>query len=79
MPMAAGVSKVDLSEVDFLAVAGARALLAAAELLHERGEPMIVIDPHVVTVSVVRRRPDPATRTHTVALFLAMSIPAHRR
>jgi anti-anti-sigma factor len=45
--VAAGVSRVDLSEVDFLAVAGARALLAAAELLHERGEPMIVIDPHV--------------------------------
>ena len=30
--VAAGVSKVDLSELDFLAVAGARALLVAAEL-----------------------------------------------
>jgi anti-anti-sigma factor len=45
--VASGVSKVDLSEVDFLAVAGARALLVAAELLHDRGEQMIVINPHV--------------------------------
>ena len=60
--MAAGVSKVDLSELDFLAVAGARALLVAAELLQERGEPMIVVDPHVgrarvLTLSLAADRP----------------------
>ena len=43
----AGVSTVDLSEVGFFAVAGVRALLVAAELLHERGQPLTVIDPHV--------------------------------
>jgi hypothetical protein len=43
----AGVSTVDLSEVGFFAVAGVRALLVAAELLHEKGQPLTVIDPHV--------------------------------
>jgi anti-anti-sigma factor len=45
--VSAGVSKVDLSEVRFFAVAGVRALLVAAELLHDKGQPLTVIDPHV--------------------------------
>ncbi len=38
----------------------------------------LVTDPHVVTVSVALRRPDPGTRTQTFASRLEMSIPAHR-
>jgi hypothetical protein len=38
----------------------------------------LVIDPHVVTVDVVRRPGPPWTRTQTFASFFEMSIPAHR-
>src|SRR6476619_7270254 len=37
-----------------------------------------VVAPHVVTVSTVLRRPDPARRMHTLASLFAISIPAHR-
>ena len=37
-----------------------------------------MVDPQVITVSVVLRRPAPAIRTHTLASFLEMSSPAHR-
>src|SRR5437899_10446805 len=43
-----------------------------------RARTWVLVDPHVVTVSVVLPRPAPATRTQTFASFLEMSRPAHR-
>jgi anti-anti-sigma factor len=40
-----GVSRIDLSEVEFFAAAGAHALAVAADRLHERGERLILVDP----------------------------------
>src|ERR1700757_4003200 len=38
----------------------------------------VVIEPQVVTVSTVLRRPAPATRTHTLASLFEISSPAQR-
>jgi len=49
----AGASTVDLSGVEFFSAAAVRALFGAADLLHERGRPLILHDPQVSHVKAL--------------------------
>ena len=51
--VAAGASTVDLSGVEFYSAAAVRALFGAADLLHERGRPLILHDPQVSHVKAL--------------------------
>jgi anti-anti-sigma factor len=43
----AGASTVDLSGVEFFSAAAVRALFGAADLLQQRGRPLVLLDPQV--------------------------------
>ena len=49
----AGASTVDLSGVEFFSAAAVRALFGAADLLHQRGRPLILDDPQVSHVKAL--------------------------
>jgi anti-anti-sigma factor len=49
----AGPSTVDLSGVEFFSAAAVRALFGAADLLHERGRPLVLHDPQVSQVKAL--------------------------
>jgi anti-anti-sigma regulatory factor len=49
----AGASTVDLSGVEFFSAAAVRALFRAADLLHQRGRPLILHDPQVSHVKAL--------------------------
>ena len=49
----AGASTVDLSGVEFFAAAAVRALFGAADLIHQRGRRLILLDPQVSHVKAL--------------------------
>ena len=49
----AGASTVDLSRVKFFSAAAVRALFDAADLLHQRGRPLVLLDPQVSHVKAL--------------------------
>ena len=49
----AGASTVDLSGVEFFSAAAVRALFGAADLLQQRGRPLILLDPQVSHVKAL--------------------------
>jgi anti-anti-sigma regulatory factor len=49
----AGASTVDLSGVEFFSAAAVRALFGAADLLHQRGRPLVLHDPQVSRVKAL--------------------------
>jgi STAS domain len=49
----AGASTVDLSGVEFFSAAAVRALFAAADLLQQRGRPLVLLDPQVSHVKAL--------------------------
>lgn len=51
--VAAGPSTVDLSGVEFFSAAAVRALFGAADLLHQRGKPLVLHDPQVSHVKAL--------------------------
>jgi anti-anti-sigma factor len=51
--VAAGASTVDLSGVEFFSAAAVRALFAAADLLQQRGRPLVLLDPQISHVKAL--------------------------
>jgi anti-anti-sigma regulatory factor len=49
----AGASTVDLSGVEFFSAAAVRALFGAADLLQQRGRPLVLLDPQVSHVKAL--------------------------
>jgi anti-anti-sigma regulatory factor len=49
----AGASTIDLSGVEFFSAAAVRALFGAADLLHQRGRPLVLLDPQVSHVKAL--------------------------
>jgi anti-anti-sigma regulatory factor len=49
----AGASTVDLSGVEFFSAAAVRALFGAADLLHQRDRPLVLLDPQVSHVKAL--------------------------
>jgi anti-anti-sigma regulatory factor len=49
----AGASTVDPSGVEFFSAASVRALFSAADLLHQRGRPLVLLDPQVSHVKAL--------------------------
>jgi anti-anti-sigma factor len=49
----AGASTVDLSGVEFISAAAIRALLGAADLVHQRGRPLVLLDPQISHVKAL--------------------------
>jgi MEDS: MEthanogen/methylotroph, DcmR Sensory domain len=49
----AGASTVDLSGVEFFAAAAVRALFGAADLIHQRGRRLILLDPQISHVKAL--------------------------
>jgi anti-anti-sigma factor len=49
----AGASMVDLSGVEFFSAAAVRALFGAADLLQQRGRPLVLLDPQVSHVKAL--------------------------
>jgi anti-anti-sigma factor len=49
----AGASTVDLSGVEFFSAAAVRALFGAADLLQQRGRPLVLLDPQISHVKAL--------------------------
>jgi anti-anti-sigma factor len=51
--LTAGASTVDLSGVEFFSAAAVRALFGAADLLQQRGRPLVLLDPQISHVKAL--------------------------